>query len=57
MYELAKIRDSIKRKERMPEFIADLKYLKREIDDLLHLAGDTEVVALYSMLNQRKLGI
>lgn len=57
MYELGKIRDSIKRRERVPDFIADLKHLRQEIDDLLYMAGDISTFERYNMLNQRKLGI
>lgn len=55
MYELGKIRDSIKRKERVPDFIADLKRLKGEINDLLLLAGDIDAVERNAMLTQRKI--
>jgi hypothetical protein len=55
MYELGKIRDSIKRKEGVPEFIADLKRLRGEIDDLLLLAGDIDTRERIAMLNQRKM--
>lgn len=57
MYELGKIGDSIKRKERVPDFIGDLKRLRLEINDLLLLAGDIEQKELVAMLNQRRLGI
>lgn len=55
MYELGKIRDSIKRKECVPDFIADLKRLKGEINDLLLLAGDIDAVERNAMLTQRKI--
>lgn len=55
MYELSKIRDSIKRRERVPDFIADLKALKAEINDLLLLAGDVEAVERNAMLQQRAM--
>lgn len=55
MYELGKMRDSIKRKERVPDFIADLKRLKGEINDLLLLAGDIDAVERNAMLTQRKI--
>lgn len=57
MHELGKIRDSIKRRERVPDFIADLKYLRQEINDLLLLAGEIDQKELVSFLNQRRLGI
>jgi hypothetical protein len=50
MYELGKIRDSIKRHERVPDFINDLKRLKAEINDLLLLAGDTESMERREMI-------
>lgn len=55
MYELSKIRDSIKRKERVPDFIADLQHLKAEINDLLLLAGEISAVERNAMLSQRKI--
>ncbi|MBI1278187.1 MAG: hypothetical protein GC179_08675 [Anaerolineaceae bacterium] len=57
MYELGKIRESIKRKERVPDFIADLNRLKAEINDLLLLAGDIDSVERNAMLMQRKMHI
>lgn len=55
MYELGKIRDSIKRKERVPDFIADLNRLKAEINDLLVLAGEIDAVERNAMLTQRRI--
>jgi hypothetical protein len=55
LHELGKIRDSIKRKERVPDFIGDLKRLRSEIDDLLLLAGDIDARERNAMLSQRKI--
>ena len=55
MYELGKIRDSIKRRERLPDFISDLNRLQAEIFDLLHLAGDEEEMARRDMLARRPM--
>jgi len=52
MYELGKIRDSIKRRERVPDFIADLKRLKDEVNDLLLLAGDEEAMRRREMMEE-----
>src|SRR6185369_16965504 len=50
MRELGKIRDSIKRRERVPEFVEELKRLKAEINDLLLLAGDDDAMNKRQML-------
>jgi predicted nucleic acid-binding Zn ribbon protein len=50
MRELQTIRAGIKRNERLPECIEELKRLKGEINDLLLLAGDSEQVSKYQMV-------
>jgi hypothetical protein len=55
MYELGKIRDSIKRRERVPDFVEDLKRLKAEINDLLLLAGEREAMERQQMLQDRAM--
>lgn len=55
MFELGKIGDSIKRKERVLDFIADLNRLKAEINDLLLLAGKIDAVERNAMLSQRRI--
>jgi len=52
MFELGKIRDSLKRRETTPRFIADLNRLKAEINDLLLMAGDADAVQRHSMLTE-----
>lgn len=53
MYELGKIRDSLKRRERISDFTADLLRLKAEINDLLVLAGEPDSIAKVEMLSAR----
>ncbi len=55
MYELGKIRDTIKRREYVIDPVADLKRLKAEINDLLLLAGDKDEMARVQMLNDRSM--
>lgn len=50
MSELQIMRAGIKRRERTPEFIAELNRLKGEINDLLLLAGDSEQLAKRDMM-------
>lgn len=49
MFELGKIRDSIKRREDTNKHIQDLTRLKAEISDLLLLAGDADAMRLHEM--------
>lgn len=49
MFELSKIRDSIKRREDTNKHIQDLTRLKGEISDLLLLAGDADAMRLHEM--------
>ncbi len=58
MYELSKIRDSLKRREDIEKFTEDLKRLKAEIGDLLLLAGEADAVAKREMFEShaRKWG-
>lgn len=53
LHELAKIRDSLKRRENIGEFIPQLQRLKGEINDLLLLAGDREALEKQQMLYDR----
>jgi hypothetical protein len=55
MYELGKIRESLKHRERVPDFIAELQRLKAEINDLLVLAGEPESMARLKMLEDRAI--
>ncbi len=50
MHELQMMCGAIKRREKLERNISDLKRLKAEIDDLLHLAGDKEIVKRREML-------
>ena len=52
IFELSKIRDSLKRREDVPKFIGDLNRLKSEVNDLLLLAGDTDAVNKHQMLTE-----
>lgn len=52
MFELGKIRDSLKRRETVPKFIADLQRLKAEINDLLLMAGDEDALNRHTMLTE-----
>jgi len=52
MFELGKIRDSLKRRETVPRFIGDLNRLKAEINDLLLMAGDPDAVGRHEMLTE-----
>lgn len=54
MNELQTIRAGIKRKERVPEFIAELNRLKGELNDLLLLAGDPDELGRLGMLQDYK---
>jgi hypothetical protein len=49
MFELGKIRDSLKRREDTNKHIQDLTRLKAEISDLLLLAGDADAMRLHEM--------
>jgi len=53
LHELGKIRDSIKRRENVKEFIPQLQRLKGEINDLLLLAEEPEAMARLQMLEGR----
>ena len=53
MAELAKIRDSLKRREQVDSFKSELQRLKAEINDLLLLAGDEDAKARQEMLEGR----
>jgi predicted nucleic acid-binding Zn ribbon protein len=54
MRELQIIRAGIKRNERLPEFVEELKRLKGGINDLLLLAGDGEQLSKRQMLEGLK---
>lgn len=53
MHELFKIQDSLKRREDVEMFMADLQRLKAEINDLLLLAGEKDALAKREMFEVR----
>lgn len=53
MYELGQIRDGLKRRERVPDYVAELQRLKQEVNDLLVLAGEPGLAALLQTLGDR----
>lgn len=53
LHELGKIRDSLKRRENVEDFIPQLQRLKGEINDLLLLAGEADALAKREMLEAR----
>lgn len=53
LHELGKIRDSLKRREDVEQFIPQLQRLKGEINDLLLLAGEADAISKREMLEAR----